>query len=119
MKSPRPQPASFLDLDKLKQLRLEHGLSQTQIAHKLGLKADWSWGIYETGKNHLPLWALRELYLQLNLDPLTLLELLRIPFPNPKTLRDFRRACQKENLSPAEALAELISTYSYAVLKKK
>lgn len=117
MKTPRPHPSTEINLDKLKALRLSKGLTQKQLASMLGLKDDWSWGIYETGKAHTPLWILRELYLQLNLDPLTLLELIHLTFPNTKTLNDFRKACQLQNSTPAETLHELISVFTYSVLE--
>ncbi len=114
MKTPRPHPSTEIDLDKLKALRLSRGLTQKQLATMLGLKTDWCWGLYETGKAHTPLWILRELYLQLNLDPLTLLELLHLPFPDPKTLNDFRKACQLQNTTPAEALKDFMLIFSQA-----
>lgn len=116
MKTPRPHPSTEIDLDKLKALRLSRGLTQDKIASMLGLKDGWCWGLYELGKAHTPLWVLRELYLQLNLDPLTLLELLHLPFPNQKTLNDFRKTCSQINLQPSEALSELISVFTYSHL---
>ncbi len=115
MKSSRPHPSACLNLHKLKALRQARGLTQTDLSRLLELKRD-SYGIYETGKSHLSLCLFRQLCLALDLDPFTILELLYLT-PDPQLLRDFRRACQLQNTTPAEALHDLISVFAHTVLE--
>jgi transcriptional regulator with XRE-family HTH domain len=105
-------PSTYLNLHKLKALRLARGLTQAQLSSLLGLKRD-GYGIYETGNSHPPLCIFRKLCLAL--DPFTILELLCLPTIDPKLLKDFRAACHRHGTTPAEALKDFLLVFSQSL----
>lgn len=110
------KPEAIINLTKLTLIRKAKKLSKRQLAQLIHLHPE-TYRLYENGTNHITTYALRELYSKLNLDPLTLTELLHLPFPNQELLNHFRLACKLNNSSISQALSDMITIYTQQVLK--
>lgn len=118
--------ADYLDNDDLLkldpfvilQLRVKKGLSKRDMEEKLGL-TEYQWNKYETEKGtrdirRVTVSRFRDICRVLEADPLEMCDLMHYwPIPQ-ETIRMFRKACEKEKVTPLEALIQLMK----AVIKE-
>jgi transcriptional regulator with XRE-family HTH domain len=111
MSHPSPvSPDEVLDLRRLRAIRKSKKLSQAALAEALGIIHGY-YGPMELGKVHMRLWMFRRLCIILDLDPLEICELLRLPTVNRRDIQNFRAACRRLGTTPAKALADFMKTF--------
>lgn len=106
----RPPADRVLHLKKLVEFRERAGMSGADVERLTGLQP---YG-YEGGE-HLPqLHGFRALCLAYRLDPLEIIELLRIDYFSEqfKLLAGFRAACRREGTTPGQALEDFMLVYT-------
>jgi len=109
----RPPAEWVLNLKKLLEARERAGLSGAEAERLAGLPASTIYG-YENGA-HLPqLHGFRALCLAYRLDPLEIIELLRIDYflEQYRLLQRFRAACKREGTAPGKALEDFMRVYA-------
>ena len=103
-------PDEVVDLRRLRTIRQSKKLSQAAMAEALGITTGY-YGPMELGKVHMRLWHFRRLCIILDLDPLEICELLRLPTVNRRDIQNFRAACRRLGTTPAQALADFLKTF--------
>ncbi len=101
-----------IDLDRLRRLRQERGLTLRQAEVATGIKPG-NLCDFEHGRIMLQLHRIKELLRLYKVDLLEAHDLLRLRLINPKLLRDFRRACARHGTTSAEALEDFLTVFTY------
>lgn len=95
---------------KLKLHRLSKNLSIETLARQTSISR-WSYSDYEKGRHLMSLTTFRQLCIALELDPLSVYELLYLPNINLRHLHLFRVACRRAGTTPQQALTDFLTTY--------
>jgi transcriptional regulator with XRE-family HTH domain len=103
-------PDEVLDLRRLRAIRQNKKLSLTELGEAIGIRGSY-YRAMELGKVHMRLWQFRRLCILLDLDPLEICELLRLPVVNRRDIPNFRAACRRLGTTPAQALADFLKTF--------
>jgi transcriptional regulator with XRE-family HTH domain len=101
-----------IDLRKLREFRRQAGLSLKEVEEATGIRSS-NLCDFERGRIMLQLHKLKDLIRLYELDVFEVLDLLRLRLLDPKLLRDFRRACQRHDTTPAEALHDFMLVFSH------
>jgi hypothetical protein len=116
---PRGKKPSNLDrvfnLRRWRECRHRAGLSLRDVEAATGIRAS-NLCAFELGHLVLQFHKIQELILLYRLDAFEVLELLRMRLIDPKLLRDFRRACQRHDTTPGEALHDFMIVFSNEIL---
>ncbi len=110
--------AETLDLRKLRQRREERGLTQTAMAEGMGL-TNSTYRSLEIGAHNMRLYQFRQICILLDLDPLEICELLRLPAVNRHDVRIFRLACRRLKTTPGKALRDFIKVFCQSAREVK
>lgn len=103
-------PEHIVDLLKLKAHRLARGVSLAELERRFGMAHHYM-GLYEKGIKPMPLWVFRKICQEFTLDPLEIMELLKVkPIPLNLIIR-FRVACRREGTTPRQALMDFLRVY--------
>jgi len=111
-------PDQVLDLKLLRDIRQGKGLTITEVGRALGIQGSY-YGALERGKHHISIWHFRGLCIILNLDPIVICELLRHPLINRQDAKNFRAACRRLGITPAQALADFMKTFIRTVKEEQ
>lgn len=103
-------PAETLDLRRLREIRRDKGLTLAAVGQGMGLSGG-RYGGLERGETHMRLYQFRQVCILLDLNPLEVCELLRLPVINRLDARNFRAACRRMGTTPAQALADFLKTF--------
>jgi transcriptional regulator with XRE-family HTH domain len=113
------KPASVdyvFNLKKWREFRLRTGLSLKDVQEATGIRSS-NLCDFERGRIILQFHKLKELIRLYELDVFEVLDLLRLRLLDPKLLRDFRRACQRHDTTPGEALNDFMLVFTYEIMK--
>jgi transcriptional regulator with XRE-family HTH domain len=109
----RKRPAARLILNgkKLQEFRLRAGLSLSEMEELSGIPRS-SVCDYEHGHTVPQLHRFKKLCEVYRLDVLETADLLGLRVMDFRTIRAFRKACQQEGTTPAQALRDFITVYA-------
>jgi transcriptional regulator with XRE-family HTH domain len=103
-------PELHLNTRKLKELRISRGYSRSELAQQTGIAPETLRKI-EQGESVISVPNFRKVCLELNLDPLDVMELLRLKPISFTLLFRFRAACKQEGTTPLQALTDFMEVY--------
>ena len=108
----RPEARLIIDAGKLRLFRQRAQLSLNDVAELTGIGKS-TISDYEHGHIVPQLHQFKKLCEAYELDILEILALLHLRILDPRTVRDFRRACRVEGVIPAQALRDFLLVYAY------
>ncbi|MBM4274122.1 MAG: helix-turn-helix transcriptional regulator [Deltaproteobacteria bacterium] len=111
MRRPGPPPWEVFRGSMLAQIRRQQGLTQREMAKALGLASRETFSAYERGYIAPSLATFQGMCRVLNLDPVTLAAILKLPFLPNQEMERFYRACRQTALTPGEALRQLVRSF--------
>jgi transcriptional regulator with XRE-family HTH domain len=101
-----------IDVDRLRRLRREKGLTLRQVEAATGIKPG-NLCDFEHGRIMLQLHRVKELLRLYEVDLLEAHDILRLRLIDARLQRDFRRACARHGTTPAEALEDFLTVFTY------
>lgn len=104
--------SNVIDLDRLRRLRKEKGLSFRQVEKGTGIRPG-NLCDFEHGRVMLSWPRLSKLLRFYRLDLLEIHDLLHLRLMDARLLRDFRRACARHGFTPEKALRDFMFFFSY------
>lgn len=104
-------PHEAINLKRLREFRQAKGFTIAAIAKAMGIKPS-TYRMMETGRNSLLLYHFRQICILLDLNPLDICEILRLPIINRNHVRNFRAACKRLGQSPSQALEYFMVTFA-------
>jgi transcriptional regulator with XRE-family HTH domain len=99
------------DMTKLTRLLRERGMSQTELARRIGVNSRTVHD-YTTGKAWPTLPGFRAICIELRLDYFEVCELLRVPVIPMGDVISFRAECRKNGTTATEAMRQFIYLYA-------
>lgn len=104
-------PHETINLKRLKEIRLAKGFTITAMAKNMGI-TNQTYRALENGTTSFLLYHFRQLCIILDLNPLDICELPRLPILNRHLIRRFNTACKRLGRSPNQALHDFMLTFS-------
>ncbi|MEW6385923.1 MAG: helix-turn-helix transcriptional regulator [Thermodesulfobacteriota bacterium] len=100
----------YFDLRKLRKHCRRRGLNGSALGRLLGLSPGVM-AYYLRGGGPLPLYWFRQVCAALELDPLEVCELLRLPVLDWGEVNRFRAACRRAGTTPFQALQDFLTVF--------
>ncbi|MEM4721781.1 MAG: helix-turn-helix transcriptional regulator [Candidatus Methanomethylicaceae archaeon] len=110
-------PHETINLKRLREIRRAKGFTIAAIAKAMGISPS-NYRFIETGRNNALLYQFRQLCILLDINPLDICELLRLPILNRQLIRRFNSACKRLGQSPNQALQDFMLTFSEIASKE-
>jgi transcriptional regulator with XRE-family HTH domain len=104
-------PELHFNARKFKEMRMMRGYSRVEMARRLSVSSS-SLASIENSETNITVRIFRKICEGFTLDPLDIMELLRLkPIPLNLVIR-FRAACKREGTTPLQAMIDFMEVFS-------